>query len=137
MSPFSTFQSCGSSSRLYLRRNLPNRDTRIIGDLEEWATALVQPDQVFFQPVRASDHGPKFVAIKFTATFAHTQRAINHRTMRPELNRNADHQHQRPKEKQSKGGHEYIHDPLQYHPHPNDGLRSPSRAIAIRDTLDE
>src|SRR5882724_11188695 len=57
--------------------------------------------------------------------------------MRLELNGNAYQQHQRPEEKQSKGGHEYVHGPLQKHPHPNDGLRAPSKATAIRSTLDD
>src|SRR6267143_424383 len=74
-------------------------DTRIIGDLKEWAAALVEPTQVFFQPVRACNHCPKLEAIKFTTKLAQTQRAIDGRTMRLQLDDNADNQHQRPEEK--------------------------------------
>src|SRR5207302_6864578 len=55
---------------VFTKKSSKPRDTRIIGDLEEWAAALIQPAQVFLQPVRPGNHRPKLVTIKFTTAFA-------------------------------------------------------------------
>src|SRR5215469_13813688 len=109
MSPRKTFHNCGSSSRLYLRRNLPRGDTRITGDLEERPTTLVVMTQRFLETVRSGDHRAEFVAIKWTTALAQAPRAINHGSTRPELDGHRDDQDDRPKESQKNRGQNYVH----------------------------
>jgi len=62
---------------VFAQKRAEPRDARIVRNLEEGTTALVQMDQLLAKSVRPRDHGSKFIAREGNPVFAYAPRRVN------------------------------------------------------------